>query len=91
MLLTARVPLSGAACVPPSGMTAKTYRAQPFLEAAGRLGVEAVRVVDMPQSLAEFWRNPLGVDFAHPEWAVQAIVVYAALHPLEVILSAALV
>ena len=54
-------------------MTAKTYRARPFLEAAERLGVEAVKVVDMPQPLAEFWRNPLGVDFANPELAVQAI------------------
>ena len=53
-------------------MTAKTYRPRPFL-AAERLGVEAVKVVDMPQSLAEFWRNPLGMDFANPVLAVQAI------------------
>ena len=68
-------------------MTAKTYRARPFLAAAERLGVEAVKVVDMPQPLAEFWRNPLGVDFAHPELAVQAIAAYAARNPLGAIIS----
>lgn len=67
--------------------TAKTYRAGPFVEAAKRLGVEAVTVVDMPEALAALWNYPLGVDFADPDAAARAIVAFAASQPLDAILS----
>lgn len=66
--------------------TALTYRAQPFLEAAGRLGLEVVRAVDMPQKLADYWRVPLGVEFGQPEKAAQALVDYAQTHPVQAII-----
>jgi biotin carboxylase len=66
--------------------TALTYRAQPFLEAAQRLGLEVVRAVDMPQKLAEYWHMPLGVEFGQPEKAAQALVAYAQAHPVQAII-----
>ena len=68
-------------------MTAKTYRAQPFLEAARRLGIEVIKVVDMPETLAEFWDYRFGVNFADPERATQTIVEFAAAQPFEAIVS----
>jgi biotin carboxylase len=68
-------------------MTAKTYRAGPFLEASERLGIEAVKAVDMPQALAELWNYRLGVDFADLDAATRAIVEFAASRPLDAILS----
>ena len=68
-------------------MTAKTYRARPFVEAADRLSIEAVKVVDMPQPLAELWDYRFGVNFADPEQAVQKIVAFATAQPLDAILS----
>jgi biotin carboxylase len=68
-------------------MTAQTYRAQPFVEAAERLGIEVVRATDMPESLALFWNQPLGIDFRDPEQATRAIVAFAARQPLDAIVS----
>jgi biotin carboxylase len=66
--------------------TALTYRAQPFLEAAGQLGLEVVWAVDMPQKLADYWHMPLGVEFGQPEKAAQALVAYAETHPVQAII-----
>jgi biotin carboxylase len=68
-------------------LTPQTYRAQPFLAAAERLGVEVVAAVDMPRKLAEFWHEPLGVDFNDPEAATRAIIAFAADHPLDAIVA----
>ena len=68
-------------------MTAKTYRAQPFLEAAERLGLEVLKAIDMPEALAEFWNTPLGIDFADLEQATRAIVDLAYRQPFEAIVS----
>ncbi len=68
-------------------LTAQTYRAQAFAEAAERLGIEAVRAIDMPEQLVELWQQQLGLDFQDPEGATQAIVAYAAGRPLGAIVA----
>ncbi|HEX9438868.1 MAG TPA: ATP-grasp domain-containing protein [Roseiflexaceae bacterium] len=68
-------------------LTPKTYRARPFIEAADRLGIEVVKAVDMPPKLAEFWNEPLGVDFNDPETATRALVDFAAGQPLDAIIA----
>jgi biotin carboxylase len=68
-------------------LTAQTYRAQAFAEAAERLGIEAVRAIDMPEQLAELWQQQLGLDFQDPEGATRAIVAYAARRPLGAIVA----
>jgi biotin carboxylase len=67
--------------------TPNTYRAQAFLAAAARLGVEALTAIDMPAELAAAWNQQLGIDFQRAEQAVQAIVAYAAEHPLDAIVA----
>jgi len=67
--------------------TPNTYRAQAFLVAAERLGVEAVIATDMQAELAESWGQPLGVDFQRIEQAVAAIVSFAADRPLDSIIA----
>lgn len=68
-------------------MTPKTYRARAFVEAAERLGLEVVRVVDMPPELAAHWNVPLGVDFLDLEAATRALVEFAASRPVDAIIS----
>jgi biotin carboxylase len=68
-------------------MTPKTYRVRAFVEAAERLGLEVVRVVDMPLELAAHWHVPLGVDFLDLEAATRAIVEFAASRPVDAIIS----
>ncbi len=68
-------------------MTAATYRGGAFLSAARSLGLEVVVGVDLPETLAEYWHVPLGVDFANLETSVETIVAYAREHPLAAILS----
>jgi biotin carboxylase len=67
--------------------TPNTYRAQAFLVATERLGVEAVIATDMQAELAESWGQPLGVDFQRIEQAVAAIVAFAADRPLDSIIA----
>lgn len=68
-------------------LTDHTYRAPAFLAAAGRLGVEVVRAVDMPRQLAEQWQVELGLDYRDQETAVQSIVDYAQKRPFDAILA----
>ena len=68
-------------------LTAHTYRAGSFSQAAERLGIEIVKAVDMPRQLADYWDVPLGLDFNRPDTAVPAIVAYAAEQPLAAILA----
>ena len=68
-------------------MTPATYRAGAFLGAAKRLHLEVVVGIDLPETLAEYWHVPLGVDFANPEASVHTIVEYAREHPVTAILS----
>ncbi len=68
-------------------MTPATYRAGAFLSAARRLNLEVVVGIDLPETLAEYWHVPLGVDFADSASSVQTIVEYARQHPVTAILS----
>src|SRR5579863_1457709 len=68
-------------------MTPATYRGGAFLSAAQRLNLDVVVGIDLPETLAEYWHVPLGVDFANPAASVRTIVNYAQEHPLAAILS----
>ena len=68
-------------------MSPATYRGGAFLSAAKRLNLEVVVGIDLPETLAEYWHVPLGVDFAAPRASVQTIVEYAQEHPVTAILS----
>ncbi len=68
-------------------MTPATYRGGAFLSAAQRLNLDVVVGIDLPETLAEYWHVPLGVDFANPAASVRTIVDYAREHPLAAILS----
>jgi biotin carboxylase len=67
--------------------TPNTYRAQAFLAAAERLGVEVLIAIDMQAELAESWGQRLGLDFQRIEQAVAAIVAVAAERPLSAIIA----
>jgi biotin carboxylase len=64
-----------------------TYRANAFIAAAERLGVELVRGVDLPGSLRELWNVPLALDFSDVESSVRAITDYHARQPLDAIVA----
>jgi biotin carboxylase len=68
-------------------MSPATYRAGAFLSAAKRLNLEVVVGIDLPETLAEYWHVPLGVDFANPEASVRTIAEYAREHPITAILA----
>jgi biotin carboxylase len=64
-------------------LSANTYRAGPFLEAARRLGLDVVKGVDAPAPLPGFWTGPLPLDFRDPQKSARAIVAYARQHPAD--------
>src|SRR6266568_5194054 len=68
-------------------MSPATYRGGAFLSAAKKLNLEVVVGIDLPETLAEYWHVPLGVDFAAPVASVRTIVEYAKEHPITAILS----
>jgi biotin carboxylase len=68
-------------------MSPATYRAGAFLSAARHLNLEAVVGIDLPETLAEYWHVPLGIDFADREAALRTITEFAREHPLHAILS----
>jgi biotin carboxylase len=68
-------------------LTARSYRARPFVEAAERLDVEIVKAVDMHRQLAEYWNHPLGIDYSKPEEATRAIAAFAGDRPLGAIIA----
>ncbi len=68
-------------------MSPATYRGGAFLSAAKRLNLEVVVGIDLPETLAEYWHVPLGVDFTALQASVQTIVEYAQEHPIAAILS----
>jgi biotin carboxylase len=67
--------------------TPHSYRDGPFLQAAQRLNIEVLPVVDMSSTLAERWRYPLGVDFDRLDLAVEQLVVLANRQPVDAILA----
>jgi biotin carboxylase len=67
--------------------TPRSYRVQPFLEAAERLDIEAVQGLDLPNQLAEQWQMELGLDFQDVLAATEKIVKAAEKRPFQAILS----
>src|SRR5262249_26466702 len=68
-------------------MSPATYRANAFLQAAKSLNLEVIVGIDLPETLADYWHVPLGLDFARIEASVQTIVDFAQQHPLSAVLS----
>lgn len=68
-------------------MKANTYRAADFLQAAETLSIDVVRVIDMPNALAQAGDDYLGVDFSDPEAATETLVAHARQRPVRAILS----
>src|ERR1700736_3078327 len=68
-------------------MSPATYRGGAFLNAARQLQLEVVVGIDLPETLAEYWHVPLGLDFADPQASVRAIVDYAREHPIHAVLG----
>jgi biotin carboxylase len=64
-----------------------TYRADPFVQAAERLGLEIVKGLDMPRPLAKYWHATLPLDFRAPDRATRDLVSYARAHPVRAILA----
>ena len=68
-------------------LTAHTYRADAFLAAGERLGIEIATAVNMPKQLADEYGVSLGLDYDDVETAVSTIVDYAQEKPLNAILA----
>lgn len=67
--------------------TARSYRGGAFLQAAERLGIEVIQIIDMSKELADHWHYPLGVDFNDTEAAVQLMLQLHAQQPVQAILG----
>src|SRR5690242_6237340 len=68
-------------------MSPATYRAGAFLSAAQHLNLEVIVGIDLPETLADYWHVPLGVDFNDIPTSLRTIVDFARNHPLTAILS----
>ena len=68
-------------------MSPATYRAGAFLSAASSLHLEVVVGIDLPETLADYWHIPLGVDFTDIAGSVKTIVEFAREHPIHAVLS----
>lgn len=66
---------------------ARSYRHNAFLDAAHRLKLDVLEVVDLPRELADLWRMPLAAPFSQPELALPIIVEYARQHPVQAVLA----
>lgn len=66
-----------------------TYRAEAFLQAAERAGVEAVQAVDTPRSLLEAANREgyLPLDFARMDDAIAALCRFASARPVDAVLA----
>lgn len=64
-----------------------TYRARAFLNAAEHLDLEVTKGIDLPRTLAEYWQQPFGLDFSHPDDATRTIVEQAAVTPFDAVIS----
>jgi len=68
-------------------MSPATYRAAAFTEAARRLGIQAVAVVDMPEHLSDYWGQTHGIDFGNVAKATEQISELARQEDIAAILS----
>ncbi|MCC7361599.1 MAG: ATP-grasp domain-containing protein [Anaerolineales bacterium] len=65
---------------------AYSYRLEPFLAAAAKIGVAVVRGLDVPPAHVRAADDVLGLDFRDADRAVRQVRAYAARHPLAAIL-----
>ena len=64
-----------------------TYRLHPFLEAAGRLGIEVVVGDDRCHMLAEQWGDDsLYMEFSRPKEALETVLEFCRKNPVDTIL-----
>jgi biotin carboxylase len=68
-------------------MSPATYRAGAFLNAAERLGIEAIQGVDHPSGLPDLAGNLLGVDLNNPPVATGQVISFANSHQIDAILA----
>ncbi|MBK8902071.1 MAG: ATP-grasp domain-containing protein [Anaerolineaceae bacterium] len=66
--------------------TPQSYRAEPFLAAAKKLGIDVVLGVDLPEALAQQWGVRLSLNFSQPETAVAHILDFARERPLAAVI-----
>ncbi|WP_420642601.1 ATP-grasp domain-containing protein [Candidatus Leptofilum sp.] len=66
--------------------TPQSYRVDPFLVAAKKLGIKVVQGINLPEALAEQWGVQLQLDFSQPETAVAHIIQFARKRPLAAII-----
>ncbi|MGH2522265.1 MAG: ATP-grasp domain-containing protein, partial [Anaerolineales bacterium] len=66
--------------------SANSYRQGPFLEAARKLGAEAVQALDVPPAHAAANEKVIGLDFRDPARAVRQVRAYAREHPLRAVI-----
>lgn len=57
------------------------------MQAADKLNIEIVKVMDMPQPLADEWGMRLGVDFSQSKTAVSTLTTFAKKRPLAAIMA----
>lgn len=65
----------------------RTYRAQSFVQAAEKLGLEVVKGIDLPPDLAEFYNPTLPLQFRHAEESAQKVIAYSKANPVRAIIS----
>jgi biotin carboxylase len=68
-------------------MSPATYRAAAFINAAQKLNIDVVTVVDMPEHLREYWGQDLAVAFADLKRATADVTKLARDRQVEAILS----
>ncbi len=66
-------------------MPTTSYRADAFLDAARRLGVEVVAASDRCHVLAQEWGVPLALDFRDPQAAARDVAAYARAHGVRAV------
>ncbi len=68
-------------------MGSRSYRANPFAQAAERLGLQVVKGIDLPKELADYYKPTLPLQFADPDRATQDLIAYAKAQPVPTILA----
>lgn len=65
----------------------RTYRANSFVQAAEKLGLDVVKGIDLPKELADFYNPTLPLDFNNVETSAAQVIAYAKENPVRAILS----
>lgn len=65
----------------------RTYRAESFVHAAEKLGLDVVKGIDLPQDLAQFYKPTLPLEFRNAKTSADQVVAYAKQNPVRAIIS----